>query len=154
MPGSPPSTKPPARGTDPLDSPGLHRGPIEILPRNFTMPLEERVRAQMGLPAWMRRARRLERHRAALEEALEEAWLQSTPAAWKARAQAWDLTKVNKEILDYNAYFPIERGLAMDPALRDFTQAGERWQPLPELDAAWILSRFPPAGAGHPPGCP
>lgn len=150
----PPSPKPHSEGTNPLDCPGLHRGVVEILPRNFIMTLEERVRAMAGPPAWMRRARRLERHRAELEAVLDEAWQASTPIAWAARAAAWDLSAINREILDYNAYFPIERGLGMDPALRDFTCAGQRWEPLPTLDAAWILARFPPAGAGHASGRP
>jgi hypothetical protein len=150
----PRSAKPPSAGADPLDSPGLHRGPIEFLPHNFTLTLEDRVRAMAGAPAWMRRSRRIERHRAALEASLEEAWRKGTPATWEACARAWDLAAFNQEIRDYNAYFPIERGLAMDLSLRDYTLAGERWLPLEEIDAAWILSRFPPAGAGGPPSPP
>jgi len=133
---------------DPLRNPELHRGPVEILPRNFRMGLEERVRAAAGAPAWMRRARRLERRRAELLAALEEAWRASTPEAWPDRAQAWDLGAVNGEIESYNAYFPIERSLPMDPALRDYTLGGQPWHPEPLLDAAWIIARFPAAQAG------
>ena len=158
MASPPPDRKPaPAQGAPAaLESPGLRGRPVEILPLPFKLGLTERVRALAGAPSWVRRARRLERRQEALEAELELAWRRSDPVRWPQQAGAWDLAAMNAEIDAYNAMFPIERNLPMDPASRDFSWDGRPWRPRPRLDVAWILARFPAAGAGMPcpPGSP
>ncbi len=132
---------------DPLHSPGLH-GKLRFLPLNFRLGLQERMRAAAGLPAWIRRTRNLEQALEELECTLEVACRRSSPGAWERTAASWDLSVVNTAIEAYNDNFPIERDLPMDPRSRDFSHQGRPWKPLPALDSAWILERFPVEGAG------
>ncbi len=133
---------------DPLHSPGLQGEPLELLPRNFTMSFEERIKSRMGLPAWILRRKRLEKLQGELRAALTEAWRQTAPESWPAVARTWDLSDVNAAIESYNEHYPTERDLPMDPRMRDFTDGGKRWRPQRILDEGWILERFPAAGAG------
>ena len=114
----------------------------------FILSTEDRLKAAMGLPAWMQRRKRLERRMDRLRQELRMEWEVTSPSDWIELAKAWDLKILNEEIIEYNAYYPIERQLPMDPSLRDFVELGKRWRPLPLVDADWIMAEFPPRGAG------
>lgn len=122
--------------------------PLELRPMAFKLTAEERMRGAMGVPAWILRRKRLERRMQALEHDLRVAWELTHPAAWEARARAWDLSAVNQEIDHFNRFYPIERNLPMDVRRREMVEGDTAWRPLPPLDPTWILERFPASGAG------
>lgn len=123
---------------------------IEILPLPFRLTLHERMKAAMGLPAWIQRRHRLEGRFKSLRKDLARAYRTSSPLAWPEVAASWNLEKVNREISSYNKYFPIERDLPMDPQVLGYVEGGEAWKAMPLVDTDWILSEFPASLAGPP----
>jgi hypothetical protein len=103
-------------------------------PRNFTLTLAERVRAQGGVPAHIARKKRIED---LIDAALAE--LRALPPeTMRARARALDLRRVNELIVKHNRYYPIEANLPIDPA----TGGSQAWQPLAAVTADWLLARL------------
>jgi hypothetical protein len=107
--------------------------------RNFTLSVEERVRAlTSGVPAWSARKRKIEDEEARLVAELVELHdalvaKASPPAAIErsliAAAGAFDLDKLNELVLKHNRYYPIEANLPMDPRGRGYLVYGRLWQP-------------------------
>ena len=109
-------------------------------------------------PAWMRRAREIERqtrrHEAAL--AAEHAALRERhggdaagfAAAWRTTAERWDFRELNDLVDRHNEWYPVERRLPVDPRTGEYvTVGGGRSYRRERLGAAWVLRRFPlPAG--------
>ena len=127
--------------------------PLASRPRNFRPDPESAVRALDGPTAWMRRLRAIEDEIAEHELRLGEAWQALArdiadpaefTAAWEELASTWRFTRVNELIERHNANFPIEARLAMDPRTRDFVRVNGRSYEREQLDARWILERFPP----------
>lgn len=116
--------------------------PIDTVapPRNFTLSLEERLRAYaQGVPGYMRRRRRIEDLEAKLIEKLAAAPL---PAAAAATAEVMaDLALLNELIDKHNRYYPIEAQLAIDVRTRRLVERGAPWRPLPSVTAADLLAR-------------
>ena len=116
--------------------------PIDTVapPRNFTLSLEERLRAYaQGVPGYMRRRRRIEDLEAKLIEKLAAA-----PAPAEAAASAEvvaDLALLNDLIDRHNRYYPIEAQLAVDVRTRRLVERGAPWHPLPSVTAADLLAR-------------
>ena len=78
-------------------------------------------------------------------ERLEEAYSQygDRPERWRRLAARWDFEDVNELIEKHNRWYPIEARLAMDPRSRDFVKVGGRDYRREQLDAEWVLERFP-----------
>ena len=116
--------------------------PIDTVapPRNFTLSLEERLRAYaQGLPGYMRRRRRIEDLEAKLIEKLAAA---PAPAEAAATAEVMaDLALLNELIDKHNRYYPIEAQLAIDVRTRRLVERGAPWRPLPSVTAADLLAR-------------
>lgn len=116
--------------------------PIDTVapPRNFTLSLEDRLRAYaQGVPGYMRRRRRIEDLEAKLIEKLAAA-----PAPAEAAATAdvvADLARLNDLIDRHNRYYPIEAQLAVDVRTRRLVERGAPWRPLPSVTAADLLAR-------------
>ncbi len=123
--------------------------PLRFLPRSFVPTAEDGLRAAMGIPYWIRRRKRLEHHMEELERRIESTWRRTSPRQWTVVAASWDLSDINREIQDFNTFYPVERNLAMDPRTREFIELGRPWKPIARLDSAWILTRFPSSGAGN-----
>ena len=63
--------------------------------------------------------------------------------AWIERVKRWRFDEINDLIEKHNRWYPIEARLPMDPKSRDFVTIGGRSYLRPQLDAAWVLARFP-----------
>jgi len=136
------------------------RRPIsDDYPTTFRLTLEERVRAASGLPAHLRRRRRIEDMEAALEgvacellEAAEQEHGAGTTAAERAFEEAvrdLDLRAFNDLVRRHNEYFPIEANLPIAFATGAPTYAGKRWEPLKELTPAELTERVRRARRGE-----
>lgn len=135
-------TSSPVRGT-----------PLRQRVRNFRPDPESAVRALSGPTVWMRRLRAIEDAVEQHERRLGEAWRalaeqlgdpEAFAAAWRELADNWSFATVNELIERHNRNFPAEARLAMDPRTRDFVRVNGRPYARKQLDADWILDRFPP----------
>lgn len=92
--------------------------------RNFTLTLEERVRALgIGAPAWSRRKRAIEDFDDDAHDALvkvgharlaQGASLDEVRRALVAKAERLDVEGVNRLVDDHNRWYPAEANLPMD----------------------------------------
>lgn len=105
-------------------------------------------------PAWMRRARTIERLTRTHEQRLaarraelrEEHRRDGTAfaAAWREVAERWDFREVNELIAAHNEWYPVERRLPIDPRSGEYvTVGGGRSYRREPLGPAWVLERFP-----------
>jgi hypothetical protein len=109
-------------------------------PRNFTLSLDERLRAYaQGVPGYMRRRRRI--------EDLEEKLLRAVAAAevpaeaLESKEAAANLALLNELIAKHNRYYPIEANLPMDLRTGRLVERGVPWRPLPLVTVADLLAR-------------
>ena len=110
-------------------------------PRNFTLSIEERLRAYaQGAPGYIRRKRRIEDLEARLIQQLAAA---ESPAAAAASADVVaDLALLNDLIVKHNRYYPIEANLPIDVQTRRLIErGGAPWRPLPAVSVADLLAR-------------
>ena len=122
--------------------------------RNFRPGIDTYVSALHGPLAYMQRLRTIHEEELQHEERLREAWVelaaecrgdaQRFTAVWRRTAERWSFTAVNLLIEKHNRYFPAESRLPMDPRTGDFVLVGGRPYRRDQLDARWILERFPP----------
>jgi hypothetical protein len=132
-------------------------------PRNFTVPVEERIRAlAIGVPAWSARKRRIEDREedvvGILVAVYDEATAGGAPdhearalmrASWSA-ARALDLVRLRKLVADHNRWYPIEANLPFDPSTGDYLVYGRRWTPEPEPTAERYVARAEALLAARP----
>jgi hypothetical protein len=110
-------------------------------PRNFTLSIEERLRAYaQGAPGYIRRRRRIEDLEDRLIRQLAAA---QAPAQAAASAEVVsDLALLNDLIVKHNRYYPIEANLPIDVQTRRLVErGGTPWRPLPAVTAADLLAR-------------
>jgi hypothetical protein len=114
-------------------------------PRNFTLSLEERLRAYaQGAPGYIRRRRRIEDLEERLLQRLAAA---AAPAEAAASAETVaELALLNDLIDRHNRYYPIEANLPVDVRTGKLLERGVPWRPLPTVTAAELLAR---AAAGR-----
>jgi hypothetical protein len=119
-------------------------------PRNFTLSIEERLRAYaQGAPGYIRRRRRIEDLEARLVQRLAAA---RAPAEVASSAEvAADVELLNDLIARHNRYYPIEANLPIDVQTRRLVErGGAPWRPLPAVTLADLLARAAPLSAdGH-----
>jgi len=136
-----------------LESSPVHGTPLRQRVRNFRPDAESAVRAIGGPTAWMRRLRAIEDGIDQHDRQLSEAWRTLAEeledpaefaAAWRELAGNWSFVEVNDLIERHNRNFPTEARLPMDPRTRDFVRLNGRPYAREQLDARWILGRFPP----------
>jgi hypothetical protein len=109
-------------------------------PRNFTLTVEERLRAYaQGPPGYMRRRRRIED----LEERLIKKLMGPHPFVEVATSKEFveELELLNDLIAKHNRYYPIEANLSIDVRTRRLIDHGAPWRPLPAVTAADLLAR-------------
>jgi hypothetical protein len=109
-------------------------------PRNFTLSVEDRLRAYaQGVPGYIRRRRRIED----LEERLVEkiATAEAPAEATSTPAFAADLALLNDLIDRHNRYYPIEANLPIDVRTGRLLDRGAPWRPLPSVTAADLTAR-------------
>jgi hypothetical protein len=120
-------------------APALH----ELLPavRNFTLSLAERVRAQEGVPAHLRRKRAIEDGAAALVKLLRERRGDgATEEQLRRFASRLDLTKLNDLVDRHNRWYPIEANLPIDPRSGRSLDGDRPFAPLPLFTAESLLA--------------
>lgn len=122
-------------------------------PRNFTLRVDERIRAlTIGVPAWAARKKQIEDLEQRFVETLVT--LHDTLAAKQAaqgrheaealasavveKAASVDLRRINALIETHNRYYPIEANLAMDMRTGEYLVYGRRWLP----EEPWTTERL------------
>jgi hypothetical protein len=113
---------------------------VGSLPVNFKISLDARVRAAAGVPAYMRRKRRIEDLEEAMRQALVEVYQQAlednggdeaaAKSTMQQRARDMDLGLLNDLIDRHNRYYPIEANLPSDVKTGKLMVAGKPWEPL------------------------
>ena len=113
---------------------------VGSLPVNFKISLDARVRAAAGVPAYMRRKRRIEDLEEAMRQALVEVYQQAlednggdeaaAKGAMQQRAREMDLALLNDLIDRHNRYYPIEANLPTDVKTGKLMVSGKPWEPL------------------------
>lgn len=108
-------------------------------PRNFTLTLEQRIRAlSIGVPAWAARKRKIEDDEdrlvdelVSLHDALAARGCSETEieVALAEKASAFDLERLNALVRDHNRYYPIEANLPMDIRTGGYLAYGRPWRP-------------------------
>lgn len=112
--------------------------------------LEQRLRAAGGIPAYMRRRRRIEDLEAAFLRELRDVYAaaaaeETDPTEIQRRLQRHaadlDLGPINDLIDRHNRYYPIEANLPIDLRTRTLLDGTEPWKPMPPLTVAALLAR-------------
>jgi hypothetical protein len=108
--------------------------------RNFTLTLQDRIRAMMGgPPAWMRRRRRIEDMEAEIVQMIERAG-DFDPAQPPRK-----IAERHRELLElidrHNRYFPIEARLPMDPATGVAVERGKPWAPMEPVTVETLVEK-------------
>lgn len=124
---------------------------LEELPVNFKISLADRMRAASGVPAFVRRKRRIEDLEEALIAALDDIYRdaqrdfdddpRAAERAFLDAAEKLDLRLLNDLIDRHNRYYPIEANLPLDVHSGAFLQLGKIWQPLPLATLADFLEK-------------
>jgi len=106
----------------------------------FKISLEARLRAAAGIPAYMRRKRRIEDLQEAARNALMQVYeqtladtdgnVQAARAAMMHHARSIDLRLLNDLIERHNRYYPVEANLPTDVQTGRMMVAGKPWEPL------------------------
>ena len=131
---------------DLLDNP-VTGEPLRRRMRNFRPDADAQIAALGGPLAWMRRLREIEAAIAEHEQQLADAYERRESAeAWRRLAENWDFSEVNELIDHHNRNYPAESRLPMNPRTGDFVLVNGRHYTREPLDAAWIVTRFPPDG--------
>lgn len=119
-------------------------------PRNFTLRVDERIRAlTIGPPAYAIRKRKI--------EDAEQAWLgelldlyevlsasgrarEEIVRALEEKARTFDYAKVNALVALHNRWYPIEADLRIDPRSGGHLVHGRPWHPEAEYSADRLLA--------------
>jgi hypothetical protein len=118
---------------------------FSMLPRNFTTLPEERMRAMIaGLPAYLRRRRRIEdlqvaivrRWRAYAEKAKGPVDPRAPPAALVRM-----VASLRELVEAHNRYYPIEANLPIDRVTGEPLDRGKPWAPLMLPTLETLLAR-------------
>jgi hypothetical protein len=141
------------RLADDLEGSPLRGKPLPRRLRNFRPGVDAYVTGLHGPPAYLERLRQIEALSAEHESLLAEAWERLAkrhardPAgfarAWHRLAERWNFGAVNELIDRHNRWYPAEARLPMDPRTGDFVLVDGRPYRRRELDAGWVLERFP-----------
>ena len=109
-------------------------------PRNFTLSVEDRLRAYaQGAPGYIRRRKRIEDLEARLLGKLIAA---TAPAEMAASADVVaELALLNDLIERHNRYYPIEAQLAIDVRTGRLLERGTPWRPLRPITMTELLAR-------------
>jgi hypothetical protein len=118
-------------------------------PRNFTLDVNERIRAMtIGAPAYASRKKRIEDldagHVAALVALHDQLVARgrdaaAVRAALEHKVATFDLKRLNALIETHNRYYPIEANLPTDPRTGEYLVYGRTWEREPPVTAARLL---------------
>jgi hypothetical protein len=109
--------------------------------RNFSLSLQERIRALMGgPPAWIRRRRRIEDLEAEIVELITRKRDGFDPAA-PPRAVATRYAELCELVDRNNRYSPIEARLPMDPRTGELLDRGRPWKAMEPVSMQQLVER-------------
>jgi hypothetical protein len=127
--------------------------PLPIRARHFRPSADAYLLATRGPLPYMLRLREIEQRTEALESSLRAAWLSLAGECedddarfrlrWEATARSHAFDEVNDLIARHNRWYPVESCLPMDPRRGDYALVNGRDYRLDQLDAEWVLGRFP-----------
>jgi hypothetical protein len=136
---------------DRADNPAVGR-PLSRTQVQYQRTLEGYLQAG-NRPRWMERiaeidqgVRTAERKLAAAYAALRERCgddEQAFARRWRETARSWSFDAHNTLVRQHNEWYPIERQLPVNPRTGEYVAVHGRSFRRSELDAAWILQRFP-----------
>jgi hypothetical protein len=113
--------------------------------RNFTLRLDDRIRALGGPAAYMRRKREIEDTEEMLLRLLDDRLTELTGSPpeeilreLRATAEAFDLRRLNHLIATHNRYYPAEANLPLDIRTGELLERGRPWKRL----ASWTIERL------------
>jgi len=123
--------------------------PLRRRYRNFTADAGSYLASLGGPRPYMARLREIDRRTAEHERMLAAAYAEygHDEAEWTAVASRWDFGEVNELIDRHNRWYPVESRLPLDPRTGDYVLVNGRPYGLAQLDATWVLERFPPGRA-------
>lgn len=120
-------------------------------PRNFTLSVDERIRAlTIGPPAYAVRKRKIEETEERwVEELLDlhatlaakDRGREEIEATLREAAAGFDYAKQNALVTTHNRWYPVEANLRIDPRTGGYLVHGRPWQPEAEYTPSRILER-------------
>ena len=138
-----------------LQSIPLTGKPLPVRARAFRPNADAYLVATQGPLPYMLRLREIEQLTAAHEWELRDAWRSLADTCsedaghfgrmWLAAARSYAFDEVNDLIERHNRWYPAESRLPMDPRTGEYALVNGRDYRLVQLDATWILERFPAA---------
>jgi len=109
-------------------------------PRNFTLSIEDRLRAYaQGAPGYIRRRKRIEDLEARLRAKIAAA--PDPRAVLATEAFLAELALLNDLIGRHNSYYPIEANLPVDVRTGRLLERGTPWRPLSSVTPQDLLAR-------------
>ena len=117
-------------------------------PRNFTLSIEDRLRAYaQGAPGYIRRRKRIEDLEERLRAKVAEA--QDPRALLAMEDFAADLALLNDLIGRHNNYYPIEANLPVDVRTGRLLERGMPWRPLSSVTPQDLLAPRSPSASSR-----
>lgn len=126
--------------------------PLSRRARQTRRTLENYLKAGF-LPRYMERVREIERETRGHRRTLERTYRRLAEEhrddpdgfarRWRRMLRSWPFEAVNELIREHNEWYPIERGLPLDPRTRDYVQVHGRSYRRTELGPEWALEQFP-----------
>jgi hypothetical protein len=112
--------------------------------RNFRLAFEERLKAFVsGVPAYIRRKRLIEDLVDAKVQILRDLKTRGgSDDDVRAKAEAFDLGRINALVDRHNRYYPIEAQLGLDPRSGATLDRGEPWRPLDPVTPGALLEKM------------
>jgi hypothetical protein len=139
---------------DRADNPAVGR-PLARTVTQYQRTLEGYLKAG-NRPRWMERIAEIDRGVTTHERRLARAYgdlrercggdAELFARRWREVACSWSFEAHNTLVRQHNEWYPIERQLPVNPRTGEYVAIHGRSFRRPELDAAWILERFPPDG--------
>ena len=136
-----------------LESIPLTGKPLPVRARASRPDADAYLVATQGPLPYMVRLREIEQRTAAHEHELRAAWRALADMcdedaglfrdSWVATARGYAVDEVNDLIERHNRWYPAESRLPMDPRTGEHALVNGRDYRLAQLDATWILERFP-----------
>ncbi|HXJ21946.1 MAG TPA: hypothetical protein VMT03_17115 [Polyangia bacterium] len=107
------------------------------------LSVDDRLRAYaQGVPAYIRRRRRIEELEAQLIATIRAA--EEPQQALASATMTAELAQLNDLIARHNRYYPIEANLPIDVRTGRLLDRGTPWRPLPPVTRADLLARLSP----------
>ena len=113
--------------------------------RNFTLTLQDRVRAAGGPPAYMRRKRMIEDLEESLLKGIRKLAVKlgtrERATLLAAAERHLDAAEINRLIGIHNRFYPIEANLPLHPRTGALMERGKPWKPLAPVTLSELVDQ-------------